>query len=491
MDSPRRNADEIFPAIVQKLSQSNDFKRKTIMIGDRFPAEILYFEGVVDSADIADFVVRPLAGRRFLRLRTLAQVRQALDTGGAFLLAQEADADEKKILGRLVNGHAVLYVPGLPDFYIFEARSQAVRSVQEPSGENVMKGGKDSFVERYRINVSLVRSRLSSPDLVVEEMTVGRVSQTTVGVVYLSTTANPAVVQLVRERLAALDIDSVDAVGIIEEALSGDRNSIFPQVFGTERPDRFCAAVNEGSVGVIIGGFPLAFVGPVSILNHIAAPEDYSRHHTVASAVRILRYVLLVIALVLPAFYLSIVSFHQEMLPTELTMSIIKSQLSVPFSDLLEIIILLVAFEILIEAGLRMPQNIGQAVSIVGGLVVGDAAVNAKIISPIVVIVVALAVISSFTIPDQDFSNAVRMLRFLFCIASAVFGLVGLVISFIALAIYMSRIESLGIPYLAPLLSTGRPTADTFRRRLFRADRRRPEYLGNRNSVRRRSADDE
>ena len=476
------SGNPLYRSVFEKSRKSSDFQYKEFKIAGEHDASLLFFDGSVDQAALVRDVICPL---------TVADGIEGSDdlpkqvAAACFSLSSSLCGDEKKLCEKLAYGNAVLFVGRHRVGIVFDVRPKNGRSVTEPTSENVMKGGKDCLTEQIKENISLLRRRLTNPDLTVERCVVGKQSSTNIFLVSIDGIANPDCIALAKERLNALDIDCVTSIGVIEEALK-EGHCLFPQIVCTERPDRICAYINEGCVAVLIDGFPYALLAPVTILHHLSTADDYSRHPVAASAIRILRYFLLLIALILPGFYISVAVFHQEMLPSKLATSIIRTRLSVPFNDLIEIIVLLIAFEILVEAGLRMPQNIGQTVSIVGGLIVGDAAVNAQLISPVVVIVVAIAVIATYTIPDQDFSNAVRLCRLLLCLICSVLGLAGLSFGMIVLTCYLCASRSLGIPYMAPLTGTSPPTKDTFRRLPFRRDIERPAYLGTRNTIRRK-----
>ncbi len=475
--------DRIFKEIEEKLGESDDFTQKPLNIG-MVKSKLLFFDGSVDTSYLSEFVIHPLLSPIFEFILTAHDAEELIDAGAVYTASQQTETEFEKIIVHMNKGRAVLYMEGASKFYIFEARNNASRSVTESSSESVTKGPKESFVERYRSNLSLIRSRLSSPDLIIEDMEIGKKSHTKVGIVYLSSTVSGKVLSNVKNALESLDIDFVSSVGVIEEALEGEKHSIVPQVLSTERPDRFCAAVNEGSVGIVIQGFPVTFLAPVTILHHISAPEDYARNHVIGSAIRILRYVMLVLSLVFPAFFVAVTGFHQEMLPTELLQSVMKAQTEVPFTGIVQMVMILITFEILIEAGLRMPQNIGQAVSIVGALVVGDAAVNAKIVSPITVIVAAISVIGTFALPDQDFSNALRFARLGLCLLVSLMGISGLALGIVFIVLNLSSVYSVGVPYLSPILSVSPPTKDTFLRSPFKDDKLRPQFAGNRDKIR-------
>ncbi len=265
--------------------------------------------------------------------------------------------------------------------------------------------------------------------------------------------ANRRIVEEVENRLNKINIDGIISAGQIEAFLMDEKISIFPQMLYTERVDKFCGHLLEGRVGVLIDGMPIAYILPVDLFAFLQAPEDYALHFFQSSVFRLLRNLSAFLALILPAFYVAITTFHQEMIPTKLAMSIIESKKTVPFPTVIEVLLMLLAFEILLEAGLRLPKSIGQTVSIIGALVVGDAAITAKILSPGVVIVIATAGITGFVIPSQDLANTVRILRLLLVFCSLFGGLFGIGVGIIAILYHLCTLEFFGMPYLSPFVA--------------------------------------
>lgn len=471
----------LYLEIVKEYSSSDDFTIRTLLLFGEIEGVLLFCDGSVDSASVSAEILFPLTSHR-LKGDSPDQLFKQISNCCCSITVQQGG--KQKAIEAVAYGNIVLLADGHDKAIILEARPKTIRAITEPSSENITKGAKDGLNEQLKTNLSLIRKRLSTPDLQVKTFTVGQRSATDISLISLRGVVNPDCLRFVTERLEGLCVDCITSLGVVEEALR-EGDGLFPQTLSLERPDRICAHINEGCVAILVDGFPYALVGPVSILHHMATADDYARHHMVASAIRIMRYVLLLIALMLPPFYISISTYHQEMLPTKLAATIIRTRLDVPFNDLIETIVLLFAFEILVEAGLRIPKNIGQTVSIVGGLIVGEAAVNAKLISPVVVIVVALAVIATFTIPDQDFSNAVRLSRLVLCLLSSLLGLAGMTLGMIILTLYLFSSRSFGVPYMAPLSHTSPGTRDTFRRQPFSRDLERPAFLGVRDAVRR------
>lgn len=423
----------------------------------------LYFiDGLVSGAEISEYILRPLV--ECLTAST-PELMAAQALGGIVYHAQASAVTAlNDAVMRLVNGFTIaVFASGVA--VAFEARTGEKRIPAPPQVENTVKGAKDAFTETVRSNTSLLRRHLRSPRLRLWQGVVGRRSLTNVTVAWIDGITDPALVWRVRKRLEAIDIDGLVAPAAVEECLTGSRKTAFPLLLYTERTDKFATGLLEGRVGVLIDGLPLGYLLPVDLARLMESPEDRSMGYVTASSVRVLRYLALLAALLLPGLYLAMASFHQEMLPPQLLRSIIDSKQAVPFPTWLEIVALLVAFELLQEAGLHLPRAVGQSVSIVGGLVVGSAAVEAKLVSPAALIIVAVAGICGFCLPERDFANAVRVWRFILMLCAALAGLFGLTAGFLLLLIQLAELRSCGVPYLSPF-SAGRTGGQLIRPRL-------------------------
>jgi hypothetical protein len=350
----------------------------------------------------------------------------------------------------LIGGTCLRLFPGESVCLSFYTGTEEKRSVSEPENEPPLKGPRDSFVESIRTNTSLVRRRLRAPSLKIKELLVGRQTVTPVDILWIEGLTNPELVKAVEQRIDAIDIDALIATGNLEEYIVDDLHTPFPLVATTERPDRFTAGVVEGRVGILVDGLPLGWLVPGTISQFFKTPQDKAQSWMVASMLTVLRYLCMLTTLFLPALYIAAVTFHPEMLPTKLTLSIIAAKQDVPFTSIFEVLILLIAFEIIQEAGLRLPGSIGQTVSILGGLVVGSAAVEARIVSPAVLIVVAIAGIAGYTMPSQDLAGALRLWRFLLALCASVGGLFGIAAGAAAAVFHLAGIESFGVAYLTP-----------------------------------------
>ena len=346
-------------------------------------------------------------------------------------------------------GFCLIFFPVRREVLSFFVGTEEKRSVGEPDNEPSVKGARDSFVETVRTNTAMVRRRLRAPELRISEHIVGRQTLTPVDVLWLDGIADPAVVEQVQKRVAQMDVDGIRTAGDLEEHLVERAGTPVPLIASTQRPDWFCGGLLEGRVGVLCEGQPTGWLLPVTFDQFFRTNQDRTENWLVATALRSLRWLCMFITLLLPALYVAVVTFQPEMIPVKLAMSIAAAKEQVPFSTVFEVLIMLISFEVLQEAGLRLPGPIGQTVSILGGLVVGSAAVEARIVSPAVLIAVALAGIAGYTMPNQDLGGALRLWRFGLTILASLCGLVGLVLGCGVLIRHLAGLESFGQPYLS------------------------------------------
>lgn len=351
----------------------------------------------------------------------------------------------------LLSGSTVFLIDGCERYLAVDASSNEGRSVDEASSQTVIKGPKDGFTEKINSNILLIRKRIKSKDLKVEYLNVGSITKTTVGLMYLHKIARDDIVQELRTRLNKIEIDGVLESGYIEELIKDDRYSIFPTFLSSEKPDSVTAALLEGKVAILVDGTPYVLTAPALMIEFLQSSEDYYHHYIISSMMRLLRMLAFFLTLLVPAVYIAVTLFHQEIIPTPLLISLAAQREGVPFPVLLEALIMEITFEILREAGIRMPRAIGSAVSIVGALVLGQAAVEAGVISAFMVIVVSITAISSFAIPNYEMSNAIRLVRFFLMLMAGMFGLYGILIGLIVLVLHLCKIKSVTVPYLTPV----------------------------------------
>ena len=431
-------------------------------------------DGLTAGGDTSDFVIKPIT--EHLQAPSMASLYEAALRGMVYNSVADPCEDLDTVALKLVNGFCVILFPGAGAI-AYEVKTPEKRGISPPTVENTVKGPKDAFVETSRSNTSLIRRHLRSPDLRIYETQVGRRSLTNVSVVWLEGITDRELVERMKERLKSIDIDGLISPAAVEEYVTGSRATAFPLLQYTERTDRFCQGILEGRVGLLVDGLPQGYLVPVDIGSLMKSAEDRSVDHVSASCIRVLRYAALLLSLLLPGIFIAMTTFHHEMIPLKLLRAIIESKQAVPFSTAVEVLALLIAFELLQESGIHLPQAIGQSVSIIGGIVVGTAAVEAKLISPAALIVVSIAGVCGFVQPNRDLAEAVRVWRFLLAGLGTVGGLFGVTVGAIGLLIHLSGLTSLGVPYLSPF-SDGR-TPKLLRPRLmkdkFRDRALRPE----------------
>jgi len=382
------------------------------------------------------------------------------------------------LLISVLGGDVGLIVHNNNQAVLLGIRGMQTRSISEPETESVIRGPREGFVENIRTNTSMLRRKLKTPHLKMKNLTIGRESNTCVVVTYLENLADPGIVQEVLRRLEKIDIDAVLESGYLEEFIQDSSYSPFPQVQYTERPDTVAAALLQGRVGIVVDGTPFVLIVPFVFTEILQASEDYYERFQIATLIRWLRYLFLVLSLLTPGLYVAITTFHQDLLPTSLLLSVAAAREAIPFPAVVEALIMEVTFEGLREAGIRLPKTIGSAVSILGALVVGQAAVQAGIVSAPMVIVVSMTGIASFTIPRFNGAIAIRMLRFPIIFAAAVFGMFGILICILIILGHLANLRSFGIPYLSPIgpLSAA-DLKDVVIRNPWWAMRERPEYM--------------
>lgn len=475
---PHRRKTPEFSSIINTdnlrdiFSDCADFEMRGIDVGlaRREKIFVCWLDGTVSGGDVSQNILRPLTTAARCDAPDTKTLILSILEGAVYSYSVAECRSMDELVSNLTHGHCAVIFESELYALSFEVKSSSVRAVSEPTLEKSVKGAKDSFVEVLRINTSLLRRRIASPDLKIVETTVGRKSHTRAAVVYYRGIASPDTVNEALRRLDGIDIDAVLSVGSIEKYIIDSPASPFPQLMHTERPDRMAMYLMDGRVGILIDGLPVGLVLPVTLAEFMKVIGDSNMHILVSSALTVLRWLSLLLSLLLPALYVAIAMFHQEMIPAKLLMSIVDAKKDVPFSSALEIVGMLAAFAMLQEAGLRLPDPVGDTVSIIGALIVGQSAVEARLVSPIAIIIVAVSGIACYTLPSQDLGSAVRLSRLLLLFAAIFAGLFGVGIGCCVILLMLSGMDSFGVNYTAPLSSGG------LRRLLFRPSARRDKY---------------
>jgi spore germination protein KA len=429
----------------------------TVIAGIGIKVAVILIRGLVERELINEQIIGALmSNNKFNNVKNSNEFFQMIKEYGIPNIYVREEFDVNKIVSELITGNTILLLDGMNKVIIVGSTGWKDRSVSEPSTENVVRGPKDGFTENIENNTALIRRRIKSPNLRMESFKIGTETKTMVLIVYLEGIAKEGIVNEVRNRLGRIEIDGILESGYIEELIEDTPFSPFPQIEHSERPDKICATILEGRVAILVDTTPFVLIVPTIFFQFMQSAEDYYERFPIGTLTRFIRIIAYFISVILPALYIALTSFHQEMIPTTLALSIAASREGVPFPSIGEAFMMEATFEILREAGLRLPKSAGQAISIVGGLVIGQAAVQAGIVSQAMVIVVALTGISSFGIPAFNAAAAGRLLRFPLMLMASVFGLPGILAGLSVIIIHLNSLRSFGVSYMEPFASANK-----------------------------------
>ncbi|MGI6577127.1 MAG: spore germination protein [Eubacteriales bacterium] len=440
---------------------------------------LVYLSSLTDKGEIHKNVLKPLMYDALLLKQSENVDLTDIDVISKNLLSI-SDLEQisllKELLDKLLCGASILLVHGSSKALAINTIKLETRGVNEPDTESVVRGPREGFNECFKTGIALIRRKIKDPALCVEEMTIGEKSNTKVIIIYLKTVANPKIVEEVKRRLSRIKIDAILESGYIEEFIEDAPYSIFSTVSNSEKPDKVASKLLEGRVAILVDGTPFVLVVPMLFVESFQSSEDYYSRPFLSSIVRILRIIAFMLSILGPALYVALTVFHQELIPTQLLISIAAGHEKVPYPAILEAFLMIMVFDILREAGVRLPTAVGQTISIVGALVLGQAAVEAGLISPIMVIVVATTAISSFAVPSQTDSGTI--LRYIYLLLAGIAGGFGVIMGMLVTLMHLSSLRSFGVPYLWPIAPLNLPgLKDVFIRAYMWKMEKRPSAL--------------
>jgi spore germination protein len=477
---------EIFPKVENNIEylksifeDSSDVIFRTFNIKN-YKAALVYIDGMADRNLLCDFLLEPvmLFGDKIKDLDEMKEKILAISD-----LSEETELD-KAVTGML-SGDTLFFIENYTMCYVIASRFFPTRGVTEPQGETVIRGSREGFTEGLRFNTALIRRRIRDSRLKFKPLIIGERSKTSVALTYIDDIVNQEVLKEVEERLDKIDIDAILDSGYIHQLIEDSKWSLFPQIQSTERPDVVAAGLYEGRVGIVVDNSPFVLVIPGTLTNFFQSPDDYYQRWIYSSIVRIIRLIAIFLSLILPGLYVSITSFHTAAIPTELAYAIAATREGIPFPAYIEAVIMEISLALLLEAVVRLPRPIGATVGIVGGLIIGQAAVSAGIVSPIMVIVVAVTAITSFITPNYEVTVSFRMIRFFLIVTSSIIGLYGLTIGLIVVLIHLVTLKSFGIPYMSPIVGvTAEDMKDVFIRSPLKSFKYRPGFMNTGDKIR-------
>ena len=467
----------------------NELQDNTLLIVKRFfignddsvEAAIIYINGLVDKDGINRDILQPLmiGAKENLKLKTDLEsyiCKKYICVGDAKL-----ESDMNKVVYSIKDGNAVIVIENCSQYIVIDSRGGAYRPISDPINESTVRGPRDAFIENIEVNLSIIKRRVKDRNLVIEETVVGKRSQTEVAIIYIKELVNDKVLNSVREKINKIDVDFISSSGQIGQYIENHTYSIFPQFYVTERPDVVEANLMEGKIAIAVDSTPQVMTAPALFIEFFQTPEDYYERFMVASFLRFLRLILLFVIITLTSLYLNFIKFNLEALPVDFIVPIVRSRAGIALSPFFEILLMELVVEILREGGLRLPSKVAQTISVVGGIIIGEMAVEAKIVSPDTLLVVGISVISSFLIPNYEMTLTIRLLRFPLLIITNAIGILGIGLFWFILIVHLLSLDSFGVPYISLNISDFK---DIFiRGPLWKMDKR-PEDIVSKDKIR-------
>lgn len=450
--------------VKEAFTDCQDLVYKEFLIGENSAtrATLIYIDGLVDKDLITENVTKPLMLE--IRQTNLERMKENIyETIKKISISATEMKDMKfleEIIDSILEGDTVLLLDGFNEAIVIGSRGWEMRGLQEPQSEALVRGPRDGFVETIKTNITLVRRRIRDTKLKVKMIKIGRRSKTDIAILYVDDITDKRILKEVEQRLARIDTDIILESGYIEGFIEDDNYSIFPQIQNTERPDIVASSLYEGRVALLIDNTPFALILPMDLNAMFLSAEDYYERWVVTFITRPIRYLAVVIASLAPALYIAVTSFHPGILPTKLALHIASSRALVPFPSFLEAFLMILTVEFLRESGTRISGPIGTTIGVVGGLVIGQSAVEAGLVAPLMVIITALTTVAIFMIPNYSFNVPIRIINFMMMVLASTLGLYGIILGIIGLGIHLCTLTCYGVPYFAPFGIMGKESRD-------------------------------
>ncbi len=473
-------------AILKEVfKDANDIIFRNLSVGQNKKLKVLlfYVDGMTTKDSISEYAVQNMMesvnleefekGTEKELQNAIMQTSISITETGTLEMLQDC-------VDKMLSGETILFIDTCPKAIWLSSRGWPLRGIQEPAAETLIRGARDGFIETMKINITLIRRRIRDPRLKIKYMSVGNRSKTDIAVLYIEDIVNKTVLETVEKRLKNIEIEAVFESSYIEEMIEDDNYSPFPQIENTERPDAAASALLEGRVVIAVDNTPTVLMAPATFVSFMQSSEDYYERWMLSCLIRAIRYIALPIVMLFPALYVAVAQFHPNLLPTQLALYVAASRANVPFPPYFEALLMELVMELVREASLRITTPVGSTIGLVSGLVIGSAVVEAGLITPIAVIIVALTSLSSFAIPSYNFSTSLRMIRFGFIICASIFGLFGISVGLCILLIHLCTLKSFGVPYLTPLthfIERREDLKDTIIRPKISNLVRKPKYL--------------
>ncbi|MBP1913809.1 spore germination protein KA [Lederbergia galactosidilyticus] len=443
---------ETIQRIKKETGNSSDIVIRELKKGEpTISLAIVYVDGLIDDTSVHDFIIESIYESDMKTEQTVQGMIESLSTQVVAMGPIQKAKEWEQLYTELMDGNTIILIEGIGEFMSVDTIGGEHRAIEEPESQVTVRGPRDGFTESIRTNTSLVRRKIRNQNLWVESMKIGNRTKTNVEIMYLKDVVNEQIVDEVRSRLQKIEIDAILESGYIEQLIEDQVWTSFPTLYHTERPDSVAGNILEGRVAIFVDGTPFVLLAPAVFIQFFQSVEDYYARFDIATALRFLRIQTFLLSIIAPSVYIAGTTFHQEMIPTELAIIIAAQRESVPFPAFIEAIMMEVTFEILREAGVRMPRAVGSAISIVGALVIGQAAVQAGIVSPAMVIIVSITAIANFSTPSFAIAISSRLIRFVFMVAAATFGMYGVILGIIFLVVHLCSLRSFGVPYMTPI----------------------------------------